>query len=83
VRLRVRREGAHTTVLRATVAGPRRAGRRLTGTVSFRIGRTTLWSAELDPATRAAGIDVPSLRVRGRFSAAYSGNALFAPSRTK
>jgi hypothetical protein len=82
LRLRVRREGSGTTVLRATVAG-HGARRRLTGTVTFRVGRTTLASAALDPRTRSAVLDVPRLKVHGRFSAAYSGNALFGPSRAR
>ena len=85
LQLRVIREGPGTTVLRATVAtkgrsGHRSARRRLSGTVTFRIGRATLWSAALDTATGTAGFDVPALRLHGRFSAIYSGNALFAPS---
>jgi hypothetical protein len=86
VRLAVRREGPGTTVLRATVtkAGrgrSRAAGRTLTGTVTFRIGRTTLSSTALDPRTGSAVLTVPRLKLHGRFTAVYSGNALFAPSR--
>jgi hypothetical protein len=85
MRLTVVREGAGTTVLLATVASTRgsrtrAAQRTLTGTVTFRIGRTTLRSTALDPATGTAGLDLPRLRLHGRFNATYSGNALFAPS---
>jgi hypothetical protein len=82
VRLRVVHEGAGTTLLRATVSSKRRRGHKLTGTVTFRVGRRALLSTVLDPVKRTAGVDLPRLKLRGRFSATYSGNALFAPSRS-
>jgi hypothetical protein len=85
LRLRVMREKAGATVLRATVARTGRARRRaanrkLTGSVTFRVGRTTLWSSPLDPRSGTAVFDVPRLKLHGRFNATYSGNALYAPS---
>jgi hypothetical protein len=85
VRLHVVREGADTTVLRAGVSDARRAGdgppqRDLAGTVTFRIGHTTVADVALDPATDTAVLVLPRSPAHGRFSATYSGDALFAPS---
>ncbi len=85
MRLRVLHEGAGGIVLRATVTVARRAagGRSrhdLAGTVRFRVGRTTIASLALDSATRTAILVLPPLQGRGRFGAAFSGDAVFAPS---